>query len=177
MPAINPNNYNIDFFHSYNFGDITDSSYVEYLLGQNLLNLPDELIDGAAGNFLSMWTYERGLEKTINYSQIENPGDVDEWMTEGNVPVNLNDIRTNIILKDNEYGPASLAYPKEFNCPELEVEETGFIQYPTSTGGNVVTNVLGETLDAVGLGGLNAFLIDFPSELNEVANLNRLNRF
>tara|TARA_R110002020_G_scaffold113236_11_gene260407 strand:- start:12368 stop:17842 length:5475 start_codon:yes stop_codon:yes gene_type:complete len=174
MPAINPNNYNIDFFQTYSFGDLTDSDYVTYLLGQNLLNLPEELIDGAAGNFLSVWTNERGLEKTINYSQIENPGDVDEWMTEGNVPVNLNDIRTNIILKDNEYGPASLAYPKEFNCPELEVEETGFIQYPTSTGGNVVTNVLGETLDAVGLGGLNAFLIDFPSELNEVANERRL---
>ena len=38
----------------------------------------------------------------------------------------------------------------------------------------VVTNILGETLDAVGLGGLNAFLIDFPSELSEIANERRL---
>ena len=79
MPAINPNNYNIDFFQTYSFGDLTDSDYVTYLLGQNLLSLPDELIDGAAGNFLSVWTNERGLEKTVNYSKIENPGDVEEW--------------------------------------------------------------------------------------------------
>ena len=172
MPAINPNNYNIDFFQTYSFGDLTDSDYVTYLLGQNLLNLPDELVDGAAGNFLSVWANERGLEKTINYSKIENPGDVDEWFAEGNVSVNLNDIRNEVIFKDNEYGPSVY---QAYNCPQLEdPEETGFIQYPTSTGGNVVTDLLGETLDAVGLGGLNAFLIDFPSELNEVANERRL---
>jgi len=173
MPAINPNNYNIDFFQSYSFGDITDTNYLTYLFSQNLPDLPQELIDGAAGNFLSKYD-EKGLEKSINYGPITNPGNLDEWLLEGNFPVDLNDIRTQTILGENEYGPKSLAYPEEFNCPELEVDETGFIQYQTSVGGNALTNLLGETLDAVGLGGLNSFLIDFPSELNEIANKRRL---
>lgn len=171
MPAINPNNYNIDFFQSYSFGDITDTSYLTYLFSQNLPDLPQELIDGAAGNFLSKYG-EKGLEKSINYGPITNPGNLDEWLLEGNFPVDLNDIRTQTILGKNEYGPQTI---QAYNCPNLEEpEETGFIQYQTSVGGNVVTNLLGETLDAVGLGGLNAFLIDFPSELNEIANERRL---
>ena len=172
MPAINPNNYNIDFFNSYNFGDMTDTSYVNYLFSQNLPQLPQELIDGAAGNFLSQYN-EKGLEKDINYTPITNPGDLDEWFVNGGVPVNLNNIRNNVIFKDNEYGPAVY---QAYNCPNLEEpEETGFIQYPTETGGGVVLDLIGEGLDAVGLGGLNnLFLIDFPSELNEIANDRRL---
>lgn len=172
MPAINPNNYNIDFFNSYNFGDMTDTSYVNYLFSQNLPQIPQELIDGAAGNFLSQYN-EKGLEKDINYTPITNPGDLDEWFVNGGVPVDLNDIRNNVIFKDNEYGPAVY---QAYNCPNLEdPEETGFIQYPTEVGGNTVMNLVGEGLDAVGLGGLNnLFLIDFPSELNEIANDRRL---
>ena len=179
MPAINPNNYNIDFFNSYSFGDMTDTSYVNYLFSQNLPQIPQELIDGAAGNFLSQYN-EKGLEKDINYTPITNPGDLDEYFVNGGLSVQTDDVRwgmMNSVQKEgkpgSKYGPSSyLAY----NCLDLEPSfETGFIQYPTETGGGVVLDLIGEGLDAVGLGGLNnLFLIDFPSELNEIANDRRL---
>ena len=91
MPAINPNNYNIDFFQSYAFGDITDNSYLSYLFQQNLPDIVPELINGPAGNFQSQYD-EKGLEKNINYSQITNPGTIDEWLQGGNFSVNLLDV-------------------------------------------------------------------------------------
>ena len=65
--------------------------------------------------------------------------------------------------KEKEKDFVEVEETPDLEVPIEEPEETGFIQYQTSVGGNVVTNLLGETLDAVGLGGLNAFLIDFPS--------------
>jgi hypothetical protein len=175
MPtAINPNNYNIDFFQTYSFGEITDNSYLTYLFGQNLQSLPDELVNGPAGNFTSKYN-EKGLEKDINYTTITNPGSIDEWLVEGNFPVNLFEVsyqNPSQNVGTNQYGPSSL---QAFNYenPELIVEDTGFIQYPTSVGGNPVVNLLlSEGLDAVGLSSNN--FIDFDSPLDKIGKERRL---
>jgi hypothetical protein len=175
MPAINPNNYNIDFFQSYAFGDITDNSYLSYLFQQNLPDIVPELINGPAGNFQSQYD-EKGLEKNINYSQITNPGTIDEWLQGGNFSVNLLDVayqNPSQNIGNNQYGPSSL---QSFNYenPDLIVEDTGYIGYQTSVGGGIVNNILTEGLDAVGLGGLNSFLIDFDSPLNDIAKERRI---
>lgn len=175
MPtAINPNNYNIDFFQTYSFGEITDNSYLTYLFGQNLQSLPDELVNGPAGNFTSKYN-EKGLEKDINYTTITNPGSIDEWLVEGNFPVNLFEVsyqNPSQNVGTNQYGPSSL---QAFNYenPELIVEDTGFIQYPTSVGGNPVVNLLlSEGLDAVGLSSNN--FINFDSPLDKIGKERRL---
>jgi hypothetical protein len=178
MPAINPNNYNIDFFQSQYFGDITDNSYLSYLFQQNLPNIAPELIDSPAGNFQTQYD-EKGLEKDINYTSITNPGSIDEWIQGANFPVSLLDIayqNPSQNIQNNQYGPSTLQTSEiyELQNPDLIVEDTGYIEYPTSSGGGTALNILTEGLDAVGLGGLNSFLIDFDSPLNDIAKERRL---
>jgi hypothetical protein len=174
MPtAINPNNYNIDFFQSYSFGEITDGNYLNYLFNQNLQEIAPELVNSPAGNFTSKYE-EKGSEKSINYGPISNSGSIDEWALEGNFSVNLFDIsyqNPSQNVGTNQYGPASL---EAFNYEntQLIVEDTGYIQYPTSTGGNIVTTLLSEGLDAVGISSTN--FIDFDSPLNDIAKKRRL---
>ena len=173
MPtAINPNNYNIDFFQTYSFGEITDSNYLSYLFNQNLQSIAPELENGPAGNFTNAYE-EKGLEKDINYTSISNPGSIDEWLVNGNYPVSLFEVSYQNPAQNvgtNQYGPSSL---QAFNYenPELIVEDTGFIQYPTSVGGGVVTTLLSEGLDAVGISSTN--FIDFDSPLNTIAQERR----
>lgn len=174
MPtAINPNNYNIDFFQTYSFGEITDSNYLNYLFNQNLQSIAPELVNSPAGNFTNVYE-EKGLEKDINYTSISNPGSIDEWLKEGNYSVNLFEISYQNPSQNvgaNQYGPSSL---QAFNYenPQLIAEDTGFIQYPTSVGGDIVTTLLSEGLDAVGISSTN--FIDFDSPLNTIANERRL---
>ena len=177
MPAINPNNYNIDFFSTYSFGDITDTSYLSYLFQQNLTDIAPELINSPAGDFQDIYNTEKGLEKDINYTSISNPGSIDEWLIEGNFPLSLLEQayqNPSQGVGANQYGPSTLQ-TFDYENPDLIVEDTGYIGYPTSTGGGVVNNILSEGLDAVGLGGLNnLFLIDFDSPLNDIAKERRL---
>ena len=178
MPAINPNNYNIDFFNTYSFGDITDNNYLTYLFQQNLPDIAPELIDSPAGNFQDIYDTERGLEKTIDYTSITNPGSIDEWLLGANFPVSLFDVayqNPQQNVQTNQYGPSTLQTAQiGLENPDLIVEDTGFVEYPTSTGGGVGLNILTEGLDAVGLGGLNSFLIDFDSPLNDIAKERRI---
>jgi hypothetical protein len=176
MPAINPNNYNIDFFSTYSFGDITDTSYLSYLFQQNLTEIAPELINSPAGNFQDVYNTEKGLEKDINYTSISNPGSIDEWLLGDNFPVSLLEQayqNPSQGVGANQYGPSTLQ-TFDYENPDLIVEDTGYIGYPTSVGGGIVNNILTEGLDAVGLGGLNSFLIDFDSPLNDIAKERRL---
>jgi hypothetical protein len=173
MPnPINPNNYNVEFFQSYTFGDITNSNYLSYLFKQNLPELPPELVNSPAGNFSNKYE-EKGSLKTINYSTLSNPGSVDEWVMEGNYPVSLFDIsysNPSQNLGANQYGPSSI---QSFNYenPNLIVEDTGFIQYPTSVGGDLGSTLLSTSLNAVGISSTN--FIKFDSPLNDIAQERR----
>ena len=166
MPnAINPNDYNIEYFSSGFLGVTTVEDFREYLFSKNLPELPPELVSSPTGSFTGVYA-QRGIEKSINYGPITNPGDLDEWLLEGNVPVNLNNIRDNVIFKDNEYGPPSY---QAYNCPDAVPEETGFIQYPIASGGDDYKQIL--LNDQLGLGPGTA--INFESELNTIAKERR----
>lgn len=162
MPnAINPNDYNIEYFSTGFLGVTTVDDFREYLFSRNLEDLAPELVNSPVGNFTSVYD-QRGLEKDINYGSITNPGDLDEWLLEGNFPVNLSDLRNVTILGENEYGPSDI---QAYNCPEAVPETTGFIQYPTSTGGDDYKQVL--LNDQLGLGPGTS--VNFESELNTIA--------
>ncbi len=173
MPnAINPNDFNVDYFSSGFLGVTTVNDFREYLLDNNLQDLPPELIDGAAGNFTSSFN-EKGLEKDINYSPITNPGSIDEWNLAGNFDVSLFDIsyqNPSQNVGTNEYGPAVI---QPYNEPGLVPQETGFKQYPTSSGGDDVKNFLKNFAlnDQLNLGPGSA--INFDSELNDLAKERR----
>ncbi len=173
MPnAINPDDYNIDYFSSGFLGITTVGDFREYLLGNNLQDLPPELITGAAGNFTDDFS-ERGVEKDINYAPITNPGSIDEWNLAGNFEVSLFDVsyqNPSQNVGTNQYGPPTI---QPYNEPGLVPEETGFIQYPTSSGGDDFKALLKENLlsDQLNLGPGTA--INFPSPLNDIAKERR----
>jgi len=175
MPnAINPNDYNIDYFSSGFLGITTASDFREYILNNNLQDLPLELVEGAAGNFTSQYE-EKGLEKEINYTPITNPGSIDEWTQGANFGVSLFDIayqNPSQNVGTNQYGPSTLQ-AFNYNNPELIVEDTGYIQYPTSTGGDDFAQTLKDTLlnDQFNLG--PGSTINFPSDLNSIAKERR----
>jgi outer membrane protein OmpA-like peptidoglycan-associated protein len=163
MPnAINPNDYNIDFFATDFIGVTTAESFRDYLFSKNLPDLPPELINGAAGNFSSDYA-EKGLEKSINYTSISNPGDIDEWLVEGNFSTSLHEVRDINLLSGNNYGPPTI---EAYNEPGLIPENTGFLQYPTSSGGDDLKSILlSDQLAGLGPGAA----INFPSDLNDIA--------
>ena len=173
MPnAINPNDFNVDYFSSGFLGVTTVNDFREYLLQNNLEDLPQELVTGAAGNFTDDFN-EKGLEKDINYSPITNPGSIDEWNLAGNFEVSLFDIsyqNPSQNVGTNEYGPAVI---QPYNEPGLVPQETGFKQYPTSSGGDDLKQALKDFAlnDQLNLGPGSA--INFESELNDVAKERR----
>jgi hypothetical protein len=166
MPnEINPNNYNIDFFSTNFIGTVNATSFRDYLFSKNLQDLPPELVNGAAGNFSSDYN-DKGVEKQINYTSISNPGDIDQWLAEGNFPVTVHQVRDIGMLQGNTYGPPSII---AYNAPELLPEDTGFIQYKTESGGSDFRQIL--LTDQLGFGPGAA--INFPSPLNDVAKERR----
>lgn len=173
MPnAINPNDFNVDYFSSGFLGVTTVNDFREYLLQNNLEELPQELVTGAAGNFTDNFN-EKGLEKDINYGPITNPGDIDGWNLAGNFEVSLFDISYQNPSQNvgaNEYGPAVI---QPYNEPGLVPQETGFKQYPTSSGGDDLKQALKDFAlnDQLNLGPGSA--INFDSELNDVAKERR----
>jgi hypothetical protein len=173
MPnAINPNDFNVDYFSSGFLGVTTVNDFREYLLQNNLEELPQELVTGAAGNFTDNFN-EKGLEKDINYGPITNPGDIDGWNLAGNFEVSLFDISYQNPSQNvgaNEYGPSVI---QPYNEPGLVPQETGFKQYPTSSGGDDLKQALKDFAlnDQLNLGPGSA--INFDSELNDVAKERR----
>ena len=170
MPnAINPNDYNIEFFNSVFQGTTTVEDFREYLFSRNLPNLPPELLNSPVGNFSSFYD-ERGLEKDINYTPITNPGDVDEWFVNGGTSVSLSNLRDITILGENEYGPPNI---QAYNCPTVEPDTTSFIQYPTSAGGGDFKDLLQTTLIDGQLNLGPGAAIDFKSDLADLGKERR----
>lgn len=168
MPnEINPNDYNIDFFASDILGITTATNFRDYLLNKNLTDLPDELVNGAAGNFTNKYQ-DKGQEKSINYTQISDPGNLDEWLLEGNFSVTSHEVRDIGMLTGNIYGPPSIQ-SYSYLTPELLDDSTGFLQYPTSSGGDDYKQILLNQQLNLGPGSA----INFPSKLNDIAKERR----
>lgn len=172
MPnAINPNDYNIDNLNTNFLGNISAEDFRNYLFSNNLQNLPPELVDSPAGNFSSYYN-EKGVEKSINYGPVTNPGDLDEWTLQGNFTVNLNQIsyqNPSQNVGTNQYGPPTI---QPYNEPNLVPDETGYIQYPTSVPGGVTDFFKDQLLnEQLNLGPGSA--INFDSPLNDIAKERR----
>lgn len=178
MPnAINPNDYNVEFFNTVFQGTTTVENFRDYLFSRNLPNLPPELVNSPAGNFEPFYN-EKGLEKDINYTPITNPGDLDEWFLNGGVSEDADDVRYQMMnpqekegKKGSKYGPASFL---SYNCPNLEPTfDTGFIQYPTSAGGGDFKDLLKTTLLDGQLNLGPGAAVDFKSDLAELGKERR----
>lgn len=172
MPnAINPDSYNIDYFPSSLLGVTTADDYREHLFLKNLGGaIAPELVSSPAGSF-SVPFQDRGDFKSINYGGIGNPGNIEEWLSEGGFPTTIHEVRDiGLLQAQNKYGPPTIS---AYNCPELIPEDTGFIQYPTSSGGDDYKTILiNDAIDSnVGLG--PGATINFPSELNDIAKERR----
>ncbi len=178
MPnAINPNDYNVEFFNTVFQGTTTVEDFREYLFSRNLPNLPPELVNSPAGNFEPFYG-EKGLEKDINYTPITNPGDLDEWFLNGGQSEDADDVRYQMMSpqekegkKGSQYGPASFI---SYNCPNVEPNfETGFIQYQTSAGGGDFKDLLQTTLLDGQLNLGPGAAVNFKSELEDLGKERR----
>ena len=172
MPyAINPNDYNVDFLNTKFMGDVTSLTYMSYLLEKNIPDLPTQLVSGPSGNFTTK-KGDAGKLKSINYVSLKDAGSIDGWFLEGNYFVDTYDIsyqNPSQNVGSNQYGPETIG---AYNEPQLIPDDTGFIQYPTSVGGNINTELKNELLNKqLNLGPGSA--IDFDSPLNDIAKERR----
>lgn len=167
MPfPINPNDYNIDKLSTGFLGDISSTDFRNYLFAKNLPELPEEL------SSLQSFYEEKGLDKTINYTTLVNPGDIEKWLiSNGNYQtvfdISYNNPKQN--MGANQYGPSTI---QEYNEPSLIPKETSYVGYPTSTGGGSADFFKDQLLNqSLNLGPGSA--INFDSELNEIAKERR----
>jgi hypothetical protein len=218
MPAINPNNYNIDSFNSQNLGPITVTDFRNYVLTHNLPGVdpniaslgytfyprgifsPDlwnplpfvqDLPDLTSVSFTpsptnnntsprpdnlkqNLWTRQKPFygsptnEQTFvtTTKSLEDPGSIDNWVEGNGFEVDVTTVRDMINLSQNEYGPS---YIFDYSSVNEPYEVSGYQQYPSSAGGDVLGPIIGRTL-----GFSTTNFIDFPSELQTVARERRV---
>jgi len=217
MPAINPEDYNIDNFNSQNLGPITLTDFRGYVLKHNLPGLDPVLAQNGIQDFginiyapslfnpnpsvqdlpnlsevafiasptndnttprpdnkqRNLWTNEKPFygspteEESYDVvtKSLEDPGSIDSWVEEAGFSTDVFSVRNFNNLTNNEYGPE---YVETYNDPDQTLESTGYQQYPTSSG----TDVLGPII-ARSLGFSPENFIDFPSDLQTVGTERR----
>ena len=214
MPAINPNNYNIDNLDSINLGPISVQNFRDYVLSHNLPGVdpnvatqgyslyprgiyvadlfnpnqniqdvpdlssaafipstinnnteprPDNLSRNLFTNdnpFYGSPTVQETFE--VSVKSLENPGSIDSWVVGANFTTDVSTIRDVVNLSQNEYGPEFIIAYNDFNG---NTDTTGYKQYPTSSGGDVLGPIIARTLGFSTTGA-----IDFPSDLQTIRN-------
>ena len=217
MPAINPENYNIDSFNSQNLGPITVQDFRTYVLNHNLpgldpllqqngisdygLNiyapllfnptetvndlpnlsevafLPSPINDNTSprpdNKKRNLWTNEKPFYGSsteeesfeVTTKSLEDPGSIDSWVEEAGFSTDVFAVRNFNNLINNEYGPQFI---ETYNDPDQELESTGYIQYPTSSGSDILGPII-----ASNLGFSPQNFINFPSELQTVGTERR----
>ena len=121
----------------------------------------------------NIWTNEKPFygspteEETFDVTtkSLEDPGSIDAWVEEAGFSTDVFSVRNFNNLVNNEYGPEFI---ETYNDPDQPLESTGYAQYPTSSG----TDVLGPII-ARSLGFSPENFIDFPSELQDVGTERR----
>ena len=218
MPAINPNNYNIDNFDSQNLGPISVIDFRQYVLSHNLPGVNSVLLENGITNsglnvyapllfnptetvndlpnlsevaFIpsptnnntsprpynkkqNIWTNSNPFygpeteEETFEVvtKNLEDPGSIDSWIEEGGFSVDVFSVRNFNNLVNNEYGPE---FVEAYNDPGQPLESTGYKQYPTSSGTDVLGPIIARTL-----GFSPESFINFPSDLQTIGKERRL---
>ncbi len=218
MPAINPNDYNIDSFNSQNLGPITLTDFRKYVLNHNLpginpvlqsngitdnglniyapflfnptesiVDLPDltevSFIPSPTNNNTSprpdnkqrnIWTNEKPFYGSsteeeayeVTFKSLQDPGSIDSWLEEAGFETDVFSVRNFSNLTNNQYGPE---FVEAYNDPNEQLESTGYLQYPTSSGGDVIGPIIARSL---GFSPEN--FIQFPSPLEDNAKERRI---
>lgn len=217
MPAINPEDYNIDNFNSQNLGPITVTDFRAYVLNHNLPGLDPVLAQNGIQDFginiyapslfnptpfvndlpnlsevaflpspindnttprpdnkqRNLWTNEKPFygpsteEQTFDVTtkSLEDPGSIDAWTEEAGFSTDVFSVRNFNNLTNNEYGPE---FVETYNDPDQQLESTGYQQYPSSSGADVLGPIIARSL---GFSPEN--FIDFPSDLQTVGTERR----
>lgn len=217
MPAINPEDYNIDSFNSQNLGPISVQDFRTYILNHNLpgldpviqqngvndygLNIyapllfnPTESVNDLPNltevSFIpsptndntsprpdnkkrNLWTNEKPFygspteEESFEVStkSLEDPGSIDSWVEEAGFSTDVFTVRNFNNLVNNEYGPQFI---ETYNDPNQQLESTGYQQYPTSSGSDILGPIIARSL-----GFSPESFINFPSELQTVGTERR----
>ena len=217
MPAINPENYNIDNFNSQNLGPISVVDFRDYVLNHNLPGLDPVLAQNGIQDYginvyvpslfnpnptvndlpnlsevaflpspindnttprptniqRNLWTNQKPFygspteEESFEVStkSLEDPGSIDSWTEEAGFSTDVFTVRNFNNLTNNEYGPE---FVEVYNDPDQPLESTGYKQYPTDAGGDVIGPVIARSL---GFSPEN--FINFPSPLQETAKERR----
>ena len=217
MPAINPEDYNIDNFNSQNLGPITVTDFRRYVLNHNLPDLDPVLAQNGIQDFgqgvyapslfnpspsvldlpnlsevaflpspindnttprpdnkqRNIWTNEKPFygspteEETFDVTTkaLEDPGSIDAWIEEAGFSTDVFSVRNFNNLVNNEYGPE---FVETYNDPDQPLESTGYQQYPSSSGADLLGPIIARSL-----GFSPESFIDFPSELQSVGTERR----
>ena len=217
MPAINPEDYNIDNFNSQNLGPIMVNDFRTYVLNHNLPGLDPVLASNGIQDFginiyapslfnpnpsvqdlpnlsevaflpsptndnttprpdnkkRNLWTNEKPFygspteEETFDVTtkSLEDPGSIDVWTEEAGFTTDVFTVRNFNNLTNNEYGPE---YVETYNDPDQPLESTGYQQYPSSSGSDVLGPIIARSL-----GFSPESYIDFPSDLQTVGTERR----
>ena len=97
----------------------------------------------------------------VTTKSLEDPGSIDSWLEEGGFATDVFTIRNFNNLTNNEYGPE---FVTAYNDPNQPLEDTGYIQYPTSSGSDILGPIIARSL-----GFSSESFIDFPSDLEDIS--------
>jgi hypothetical protein len=147
--------------------DLTSVSFIPSPINNNTSPRPDNLKQ-------NLWTRQNPFygsptnEETFQTiaKSLEDPGSIDNWIEGNGFEVDVTTIRNMVNLSQNEYGPN---YIVDYSSADAPYEVSGYEQYPSSAGGDVLGPIIGRTLGF----STNNF-IDFPSELQTVARERRV---
>ena len=217
MPAINPEDYNIDNFNTQNLGPISVTDFRRYVLNYNLPGLDPVLAQNGIQDFgqgvyvpslfnpnpsvvdlpnlsevaflpspindnttprpdnkqRNLWTNEKPFYGSpteeesfdVTTKSLEDPGSIDAWVEEAGFSTDVFSVRNFNNLVNNDYGPQFI---ETYNDPDQPLESTGYVQYPSSSGEDVLGPIIARSL-----GFSPESFIDFPSELQSVGTERR----
>lgn len=114
--------------------------------------------------FIGSPTEEETFEVTTK--SLEDPGSIDSWVEEAGFSTDVFSVRNFNNLTNNEYGPE---FVETYNDPDQPLESTGYKQYPSDAGGDVLGPIIARSL---GFSPEN--FINFPSPLQDTAKERRI---
>jgi len=103
---------------------------------------------------------------SVTTRALEDPGSIDSWVEGAGFSTDVFSVRNFNNLTNNEYGPE---YVETYNEPDQPLESTGYKQYPSDAGGDVIGPVIARSL---GFSPEN--FINFPSPLQDTAKERRI---
>jgi hypothetical protein len=147
--------------------NLTEVSFIPSPINDNTSPRPDNKKRNLFTNekpFYGSQTEEQSFE--VIPKSLEDPGSIDSWVEEAGFSTDVFSVRNFNNLTNNEYGPE---FVETYNDPDQPLESTGYKQYPSDAGGDVIGPVIARSL---GFSPEN--FINFPSPLQETAKERRI---